>query len=87
MAANDGGNVEPMDRLIFVGIIFFTLLMVGESKWSPNDGQTFQAVCSCLSGFVGAFLARIKPSEKRLPPDTTITTSTLTVTPPEAPKP
>lgn len=79
-------TVDPMDRLIFGGIIFFTLLMIGESRWSPSDGQTFQVLTGCITGLMGAFLARIKPPEKRLPPGTDQTTLSTTVTPPAGPE-
>jgi hypothetical protein len=38
--------------------------MIGISKWSPNDGQTFQSIAGLLSGFSGAFLGRMVPSKK-----------------------
>lgn len=54
-------NIEPIVFLLFGGIIFFTLLLVAISKWSPNDGQTFQVVSGLLTGFAGAFMMRVKP--------------------------
>lgn len=54
-------SIEPIVFLLFGGIIFFTLLLVAISKWSPNDGQTFQVVSGLLTGFAGAFMMRVKP--------------------------
>ena len=54
-------DVEAVDKLLCGGIAFFTILLVAISKWSPNDGQTFQVVSGLLTGFSGAFFARMKP--------------------------
>lgn len=55
-------HVDPIMWLLFAGIVFFTLLLVAISKWSPNDGQTFQVLSGLLTGFAGAFFGRMKPS-------------------------
>jgi len=73
------GRVEPIDRLLVAGIVFFTLLLIVVSKWSPNDGQTFQVISGLLTGFGGAFFARLKPPEKQVPPGTTVLADTTTV--------
>lgn len=57
-------SIDPVDRLLFTAILIFVALLVGVSKVSPNDGQTFQVLSSLLSGFAGAFLARITPNKK-----------------------
>ena len=57
-------DLEAVDKLLFVGIVFFTIVMVGISKWSPNDGQTFQVLSGLLTGFGAAFFARMKPSSR-----------------------
>lgn len=77
-------NVEPMDKLLFFGIMLFVILLIGVSKWSPNDGQTFQVLSGCLTGFVGAFLGRMQPSAKKTqPPDGVTTTQTISLTEPK----
>lgn len=67
-------NIEPIVFLLFGGIIFFTLLLVAISKWSPNDGQTFQVVSGLLTGFAGAFMMRVKPPSN---PDNSINNSRI----------
>ncbi len=57
-------GIEPMDRLMFVGIVFFSLLLIWEANHAPSDGQTFQVFSGCLTGFVGAFLMKQKPPDK-----------------------
>lgn len=55
------GALEPVIKLLAGLIVFCLLLMVIVSKWSPNDGQTFQVIGNLLSGFAGALMMRIKP--------------------------
>ncbi len=75
-------RVEPIVYLLFAAVVFFTLLLVAISKWSPNDGQTFQVVSGLVTGFAGALLMRVKPPDLRpqLPPGTTQVTDKTTVT-------
>lgn len=62
-------GLEPIDKALIAGIVYFSLLVVLISKWSPNDGQTFQLIGGLATGFAAAFLARIKPSDKNPPPN------------------
>ena len=58
------GNVEPIDKLLFGAIIFLVLVLVVVSKWSPNDGQTFQVISGLLTTFSGAFVGRMVPNKR-----------------------
>ena len=58
-------DLDAVDKLLFCGIIFFTFMLIAISKWSPNDGQTFQVVSGLLTGFGAAFFARMKPTGKQ----------------------
>jgi hypothetical protein len=81
-------KISPVDKILCCGAIFFTVLLIMDSKWSPNDGQTFQVLSNLLSGCAAAFFARIKPTEKALPPETRQETTQVTKTvTPAAPEP
>ena len=58
-------RLEPVLLLLATMIVFFTVLLFVSARWFPNDGQTFQAIASLLSGFSGAFLMRVKPVGKK----------------------
>jgi len=74
---SDSVKVETIDKLLLAGVLFFTLLLVAISKWSPNDGQTFQVISGLLTGFAGAFFARLKTgADKKTPPVNTTATAT-----------
>lgn len=62
------GVIEPVVKLLAALIVFLLLVLVAVSKWSPNDGQTFQVISSLLTGFAGALLMRVKPDTKSEPP-------------------
>lgn len=67
-------HIEPIMHLLFAAIVFFTLLLVAISKWSPNDGQTFQVISGLLTGFSGVFFGRLKPSSSEAKkPDSVVT--------------
>jgi hypothetical protein len=61
-------HLEPVDKVLAGFIVFFTVLLVGISKMSPSDGQTFQVLSGGLTTFVGAFVGRMVPSKKTQPP-------------------
>ena len=63
-------DVAAIDKLLFIGILFFTILLITMSKWSPTDGQTFQVISGLLTAFSGAFFARINPQSRVAPPPT-----------------
>jgi hypothetical protein len=56
-----GEPVEPIIKWLFalVGALVITLIVV--SKWSPNDGQTFQVISGVLATFSGVLAGRISP--------------------------
>jgi hypothetical protein len=61
-------------RMLFVGIIFFTLCLFAAEKFFTSDGQMFQVLANLLSGFSGALLMGIK-KELGLPDSDTGTLS------------
>lgn len=56
-------KLEPVLKLLFVCMVFFTLVLFAAEVWFANDSQLFQVVAGVLTGVVGAFLGRIKPSK------------------------
>lgn len=52
--------MDPILKLLLVGIGFFTAVLLYTQKYFPNDGQTFQVVAGLLTGFAGAFLGFAK---------------------------
>lgn len=75
-------KVESIIILLFGAVVFFSLMLVAISKWSPNDGQTFQVISSLVTGFAGALMMRVKPPDSRLPlpPGSTQVKETTSVT-------
>lgn len=67
-------KMDPILQLLFIGMIFFALLLVAVDKFFASDGQMFQVIANVLSGFVGAFFAKIKT-------DPTATSTADTVAP------
>lgn len=61
-------KIEPIDRVLVGLIVFFTTSLIGISKWSPNDGQTFQVLSGALTTILGAFVGRMMPNKKPQPP-------------------
>lgn len=55
--------------LVFAGTMFLVLLMIGISKWSPDDGQTFTALSTMAGGFGGAFLRALPNSSETSKPE------------------
>lgn len=47
-------------KMLFAGVIFFTLCLFIADKFFVNDGQMFQVIANLLSGFAGAMLMGIK---------------------------
>lgn len=60
-------GIDSIDRLLVAAIVFFVVLMMVDSVWQPNDGQTFQVLTGLVTGFAAAFLARLKPPERHRP--------------------
>ena len=57
-------KIDPVLKLLAWGILVFAGLVVAVSKWSPNDGQTFQVFSGVLLTLVGCFVGRIDPERK-----------------------
>jgi hypothetical protein len=53
-------KIDPILKLLLVGILFFTATLLYCQKWFPGDGQTFQVIAGLLTGFAGAFLGFAK---------------------------
>ena len=63
-SSRNNENVEPIIYLMCVMIVFFVgVLLASETFWK-EDAQMFQVIATCLSGFTGALLARIKPAQQ-----------------------
>jgi len=71
--SSHSATVEPIDRLLYGGIMFLVLVLVGVSKWSPNDGQTFQVISGLLTTFSGAFVGRMVPKKSTGVPGAVVT--------------
>ena len=54
-------RVEPVVLLLFVGMLFFTGVLLFTAWIWPSDGQVFQVIAGILTAFSGAFFMRIKP--------------------------
>ena len=61
MSINEREPLEPIIRWLFFMVVFLVFAMIGITKWSPNDGQTFQVLSTTLAGFSGALIMRINP--------------------------
>jgi hypothetical protein len=55
-------RLDPVFLTLLAATVMFAVMAVAISKWSPNDGQTFQLICGLTTGFAGACLGRVKPS-------------------------
>lgn len=54
--------LERVTILLFVGMIFFAVVIVFVARTSPTDGQTFQIMAGAFNSLLGAFLTKIIPS-------------------------
>lgn len=52
--------LDPVLKMLFLGIIFFTGVLFVSERFFPMDGQIFQVVAGLLTGFSGAFFMGIK---------------------------
>ena len=77
------GHLEPMDLLLFIGMMVFSIIIFVCNVLFPMDGQIFQVYSGVLGGFTGAFFARLKDSKADPDPNTTTTTTTTTPSVPE----
>jgi hypothetical protein len=78
-------TMDPVLKLLLVGILFFTAALFYCEHRFPSDGQIFQVIAGLLTGFGGAFLAFARkelgvPDEPASGAQRTIDTVTTTVT-------
>lgn len=57
-------KIDPVLYLIFGGMVFFTFVLIGVEHFFMQDAQVFQVVAGILTGFTGAFFARMKPPQQ-----------------------
>lgn len=57
-------KLEPVVRLLFIGMVIFAALLFVSEKFFPMDGQMFQVIAGLLTGFSGAFFMRVKPKNE-----------------------
>ena len=57
------GHMEPIDMLLFIGMMVFSVIIFVCNVMFPMDGQIFQVYSGILGGFAGAFFARLKDSK------------------------
>lgn len=60
---SSGTQSHCIDRilyLLFAGMLVFAVMLVLVEKFFASDGQIFQVVAGLLTGFSGAFFAKIK---------------------------
>ena len=62
------GHMEPIDMLLFIGMMVFSVIIFVCNVMFPMDGQIFQVYSGVLGGFTGAFFARLKDSKVAPPP-------------------
>ena len=60
-------GTDPVLLLLFAGLIIFTGIMIWVSHIFKDDGQIFQVISGLVTGFAGAFFARMKPQDKVAP--------------------
>jgi hypothetical protein len=77
-------KLDPTLKLLFVGMVFFTAILIFIEFRFRTDAQVFQVVASLVAGFSGAFFGRINPHNTATP-GTTETTLTTTRIPPDPP--
>ena len=67
---------DKVVRVLSFFIIFFTFVVLGIVWFRPDDGQTFTAFLSLVSGFAAALLMRFQADRPIPPPGShTVTTS------------
>ena len=55
-------KVDPVLYLLFIGMVFFTAVLIGVEYFFKDDGQVFQVVAGILTGFAGSFFTKLKTS-------------------------
>lgn len=73
-------QIDPVLYLLFIGMVFFAIILIFCEHYFMSDGQMFQVMAGLLTGFGGAFFGRINPSKDKLVPGTTQITAVETPT-------
>lgn len=55
-----GGTIDRILYLLFGGMVLFAVLLIFVNYQFKEDGQSFQVFAGLLTGFSGAFFAKIK---------------------------
>lgn len=55
-------RIDPILWLLFLGIVFFSGMLLYVEHTFPSDGQLFVVVSGLLTSFSGAFFMRVKPN-------------------------
>lgn len=76
-------KVDPVLWLLFLGMLVFTAILLYVEKFYPNDGQIFQVISGLVTGFAGAFFARMKPDTSKPPEPPGTQKTEVTITQPE----
>lgn len=61
-------KLDPIDKLLFIGMMVFSVIIFVCNVLFPMDGQIFQVYSGVLGAFSGAFFARLKDSKANIPP-------------------
>lgn len=62
-------KLDPIDRLLFIGMMVFSVIIFVCNVMFPMDGQIFQVYSGVLGAFSGAFFARLKDSKSNAHPE------------------
>jgi len=54
-------KIDPILWLLFLGMAFFSGMLIYVEHVFPTDGQLFMVVSGMLTSFSGAFFMRVKP--------------------------
>ncbi len=77
-------DADPVTMLLYYGIWASVAALIFAEFFFKDDPQLFQVVASVLTGFLGAFLGRVKPEGPPAGSTTATTTTQVTETPPAA---
>ena len=62
-------DTDATTRMLYWGIWVSLVALIVSDRALKADAQVFQVIAGVLTGFVGGFLARVKPPEdKKVPP-------------------
>jgi len=81
---------DTVTHQLYWGIWISVACLIFVEKFFREDAQVFQVIASVLTGFLGAFLGRVKPAAPDPPPPGSVRATTIeqvTNTPPEPKEP